>query len=166
MHLLQLQTCPDPARPKTWGQEHSSCARRLGDDLTSAAMVVALTSVLKVKVGFSPLPDRVIGCTILPRQPLSQVPGPGRLRQGHLDELGRRLDEVVRQDGRLQESGLVPVQRTRRVRRRLPQPTDRGGLAVPVERRDVGRGTRGWAHRERGRYSGCELRGPAQDARA
>ena len=79
---------------------------------------------------------------------------PGSLCPGHLDPFGRRPGQGARHERGVQEPGEPAMRRTRRARRRLPEPTDRGRLAVPVDRRHLRQDTRGWTHRQRGGDSG------------
>ena len=83
----------------------------------------------------------------------------------------RSVDDLVKALGMsgVSKSQVSPaVRRTRRARRRLPEPPDRGRLAVPVDRRHLRQDARGRAHRERGGDSGGgrEHRRPARGARA
>ena len=83
----------------------------------------------------------------------------------------RSVDDLVKalgMSGVSKSQVVAPVRRARRARRRLPEPPDRGRLAVPVDRRHLRQDARGRAHRERGRDSGGgrQYRGPARGARA
>jgi hypothetical protein len=91
---------------------------------------------------------------------------PGGLRAGRLDALGGRAGEGDGDDGDLQEPGVPPVRGHRRAGQDLPGPSDRGQLAVPVDRRHLREGARVGEDRVRCRdNSGCgEHRRPARGA--
>ena len=111
---------------------------------------------------------------LLPRVPGAPAHGregpdrrhPGGLRPGHLHPLGGRPGQGAGHERRVQEPGQPPVRRTRRARGRVPEPPDRGRLAVPVDRRHLRQDPRGRPHRERGGDSGGgrEHRWPARGA--
>src|SRR6187455_3813103 len=59
---------------------------------------------------------------------------------------GRRAGQGARHERRVQEPGVTAVRRARRARRRVPEPADRGRLALPVDRRHLRQDPRGRAH--------------------
>jgi hypothetical protein len=70
---------------------------------------------------------------------------PGGLHPGRVDPIGGRVGQVPGHERRVQEPDQPAVRRTRRARRRLLEPPDRGRLALPVDRRHVREDTPGRA---------------------
>ena len=91
---------------------------------------------------------------------------PGSLRARRLDALGRRSRQGDGHDRHLQEPGVAAVRRDRRARAGLPQPADRGLVAVPVDRRHLREGAPGREDRLRCRDNRCrrQHRRPARGA--
>jgi hypothetical protein len=72
-----------------------------------------------------------------------------------VDALSRRPGEGHGHDRHLQEPGVAAVRGDRRARQRVPVASDRGQLALPVDRRDLCEGARGREDRVRCRDNRC-----------